>query len=149
MLLQINKCHTPIVNARHERDRPWRIKLLMFFRLLVEQLPHSISQILRLMSLLATLPLPSIPHTPNLPRQPNSTALRNARILTPLHTLLQQLRAPSLITDTSIQLLKIDPVLQRAILHQIPLGNLLILHRHAVAEPQTPLRVVREQFVGA
>ena len=66
------------------------------------------------MPILTPLPLPSIPHTPNFPRQPDRTALPHPRILTPLHALLQQLRPPPLITNTPIQLIKANPMLQRA-----------------------------------
>lgn len=72
------------------------------------------------MPLLAVRPLPTIPDAPDLPIKSNSAALRNIRLLAPLHASSQQIHAHGAIVFDSagVEPLEVNAVLERAVFHE-------------------------------
>lgn len=81
-------------------------------------------------------PLASISHAPNLAPNPNRTTSSYPRSFTSLNALPQQLHSIAYIADARIQLIKINSVLQSAVLDVFPLRNLAVGGYETVAEAQ-------------
>ena len=111
--------------------------------LLISQLHDILHKVRRLMPGLTIRPHTPIPNTPNLPIQPNSTALGNIRPRRVPHTSPQQLHTVLAIIAAGaiVQLLEADAVLERAVVHEVVAGDVLVVARQAHGEAEVGLGV--------